>query len=172
MLLKNPSLYYGNGRRRRVGRVVRRERGGGFMDALKSAHNWIKSNKIISKVGNALGKIGAPYAGAIGTAAGTLGYGRRRRTVRRRVVRRRGGAINIRGLLSKVHGFVKNNQLVSKGLSHFGHSKLAGIASSAGYGRRRTVRRRVVRRRAPVRRHRGGASLCSMSQIAAPKFTQ
>ena len=66
MLLKNPSLYYGNGRRKRVGRVVRRKRGGGFMDALKSAHNWIKSNKIISTVGNALGKIGVPYAGAIG----------------------------------------------------------------------------------------------------------
>ena len=146
MLLRNPSLYYGNGRRRRVGRVVRRKRGGGFMDALKSAHNWIKSNKIISTVGNALGKIGVPYAGAIGTAAGTLGYGRRRRVVRRkRVVRRHGGAINIRGLLSKVHGFVKNNQLVSKGLSHFNHPKLAGLASSAGYGRRRS--RRVVRRR-------------------------
>ena len=145
MLLRNPSLYYGNGRRKRVGRVVRRKRGGGFMDALRSAHSWLKNNKIISTVGNALGKIGVPYAGAIGTAAGTLGYGRRRIVVhRRRVVRRRGGAINIRGLLSKVHGFVKNNQLVSKGLSHFGHSKLAGIASSAGYGRRR---RRVVRRR-------------------------
>ena len=90
------------------------------MDALKSAHNWIRSNKIISTVGNALGKIGVPYAGAIGTAAGTLGYRRRRRRTRRRVVRRR-GAINIRGLLSKVHGFVKNNQVVSRGLSHFEH---------------------------------------------------
>ena len=170
MLLRNPSLYYGNGRRRRVGRVVRRKRGGGFMDALKSAHNWIKSNKIISTVGNALGKIGVPYAGAIGTAAGTLGYGRRRRMTRRRVVRRRGGAINIRGLLSKVHGFVKNNQLVSKGLAHFGHSKLAGLASSAGYGkRRRTVRKRVVRRRATVCRHR--ANFFSMNQLAAPRFT-
>ena len=45
MLLRNPSLYYGNGRRRRVGRVVRRKRGGGFMDALKSAHDWIKKTR-------------------------------------------------------------------------------------------------------------------------------
>ena len=103
MLLRKPNLYYGDGRRCVGGpRVSRRKRGGGFMDALKSAHNWIKSNKIISTVSNALGKIGVPYAGAIGTAAGTLGYGRRRRVVRRkRVVRRHGGAINIRGLLSK-----------------------------------------------------------------------
>ncbi len=167
-------------RRRHVGRprLVRRRRGGGFLDAIKSAHNWIKSNKIISTVGNALGKIGVPYAGAIGTAAGTLGYGRRR-THRRRVVRRRGGALNLRSLLSKVHGFVKGNQLVSKGLSHFGHQKLAGIASSAGYGRRkRTVRRRrvggAVRRRAPVRRrlvrHRGGANFFSTEMLAAPRF--
>ena len=71
-----------------------------------------------------------------------------------------------------MHGFVKNNQLVSKGLAHFGHSKLAGLASSAGYGkRRRTVRKRVVRRRAPVRRHRGGANFFSMNQLAAPRFT-
>ena len=66
-------------------RRVRRARGGGFMDALRSAHDWIKKNKIISTVGSALGRVGVPYAGAIGTAASTLGYGRRRR----RVVRRR-----------------------------------------------------------------------------------
>ena len=143
MLLRNPSLYHGNGRRRRVGRVSRRKRGGGFMDALRSVHDWVKKNKIISTVSGALS--GVPGIGGIASAinkgSSALGYGRRHRRTRRRVVRRRGGAINIRGLLSKVHGFVKNNQLVSKGLSHFGHSKLAGIASSAGYGRRR---RRVV----------------------------
>ena len=175
MLLRNPSLYYGNGRRRRVGRVVGRKRGGGFMDALRSVHDWVKKNKIISTVSGALS--GVPVIGGIASAinkgSSALGYGRRRSVVRRRrVVRRRGGAINIRGLLSKVHGFVKNNQLVSKGLAHFGHSKLAGLASLAGYGkRRRTVRKRVVRRRATVRRHRGGANFFSMNQLAAPRFT-
>ena len=143
------------------------------MDALRSAHDWIKKNKIISTVSGALS--GVPGIGGIASAinkgSSALGYGRRRRTVRRRVVRRRGGALNLRSILSGAHGFVRKHQLASKLLSHIGHPKLAGIAHSAGYGKRRTVRRRVVRRRAPVRRHRGWASLFSMSQIAAPKFT-
>lgn len=39
-------------RRRTLGlrrrRVVRRRRGAGLWDAIKSAHNWIKGNKVIS----------------------------------------------------------------------------------------------------------------------------
>ena len=143
-------------------RRVRRARGGGFMDALRSAHDWIKKNKIISTVGSALGRVGVPYAGAIGTAASTLGYGRRRRrVVRRRPLRPRAIGGSLRSMLSAAHGFIKKNQLVSKGLSHFGHSKLASAASSLGYGRRR---------RRPVRRHRGGANFFTTEQLAAPKF--
>ena len=145
-------------------RRVRRARGGGFMDALRSAHDWIKKNKIISTVGSALGRVGVPYAGAIGTAASTLGYGRRhhrRRVVRRRPLRRRVIGGSLRSMLSAAHGFIKKNQLVSKGLSHFGHSKLASAASSLGYGKRRTRR---------VRRHRGGAFFTT-EQIAAPRFS-
>ena len=63
-------------RRRRVGRPQRR--GAGFMDALRSAHDWIKKNKIFSTVSGALSKVGVPYAGAINTASSALGYGRRR----------------------------------------------------------------------------------------------
>ena len=39
LMLRNPDLYYGNGRRRRVGRLraPRRRRDGGFLDSLKSA---------------------------------------------------------------------------------------------------------------------------------------
>ena len=140
-------------------RVLHRKQGAGFMDALRSAHNWIKSNKIISSVGSMLGKAGVPYAGAIGTAASTLGYGRKRRVGRPRV-RRAGGSL--KSILSNVHKFVKSNQLVSKGLSHFKHPKLASIAAHAGYGRRRT-RRRVIR-------HRGGANFFSTEQLAAPRF--
>ena len=73
--------------------------------------------------------------------------------------------------------FVKKHQLVSKGLSHFGHSKLANAASSLGYGRRRTVRRRRVGgavKRRPVRRrmvrHHGGANFFSTEMLAMPKF--
>ncbi len=160
LLVRNPNIYYGGARKRRVGRPRVRRHGGSFFgsigNALSKAHDFIKNNKIISTVGNALGAVGVPYAGAIGKAASTLGYGRRRRRVVRH--RRRGGALNIRGLLSKVHGFVKGNQLVSKGLNHFGHSKLAGIASSAGYGRRkRTVRRR--------RRRVGGSLRSILSKV-------
>ncbi len=146
--------------RRRLPGRPRRRVGRGLMDMIRSAHNWIKSNKIISTVGNALGKAGVPYAGAIGTAAGTLGYGRRRRVVRPRVrrvrylrprVRRRRVGGSLRSLLTSAHGFIKRNQLVSKGLNHFGHSKLASAASSLGYGRR----------------HMGGGSI---NQVAAIKF--
>ena len=44
-------------------RRVRRHRGRGFFDALRSAHDFIKKKKIISTVGNALSKVGVPYAG-------------------------------------------------------------------------------------------------------------
>ena len=163
--------------RRRRPRLVRRRQGRGFMDALRSAHNWLKSNKIISTVSGALSKVGVPYAGAINTASSALGYGRRYR--RKRVVRKRGGALNLRSLLSGAHSFIKKNQLASKLLGHIGHPKLAGLAAHAGYGaRKRTVRRRrvcggAVRRRAPVRRmirHRGGANFFSTEMLAAPKF--
>src|SRR6185437_16250037 len=111
LLVRNPNLYYGNGRKRRVGRPrVRRHRGRGFFDALKSAHDWIKKNKIISTVSGALS--GVPGIGGIASAINkgstALGYGRRRRVARRRPMRRRGGAINLRGLLSKAHSFVKS----------------------------------------------------------------
>lgn len=56
-------------RRRMVGR-------GKVWDWIKKAHNWIKSNKVISRVA---GLIPHPYAQAISTGASTLGYGRRRR---------------------------------------------------------------------------------------------
>jgi len=156
LLVRNPNMYYGSGRRR----VHRRRRHGGSIfdsiaSGLKSAHDYIKSKHLISTVAKGLSSVGVPYAGAIGTAAGALGYGRRRRRrapVRRRrlgvrrprlgIRRRRIGGLNVRGLLSSAHGFIKKHQLVSKGLSHFGHSKLAAAASSLGYGRRRRVHRR------------------------------
>lgn len=158
---------------RRPRRLVRRRKGAGFLDALRGIHNWVKSNKIISTVGNALAPV-LPVAGTIGKVASAAGYGRRRgpgrpRRVGRplgsslrkhRVVRRRGGSL--RSVLSKVHNFVKSNQLVSKGLTHFGHPKLASIASTAGYGRRRRPRRMI--------RHHGGANLLPTEQIAVPRF--
>ena len=62
--------------RHRVGR--RRQRGRGFMDFLGKANNFLKSSKLVSTVGNALGAAGVPLAGQIGSVAGRFGYGRKR----------------------------------------------------------------------------------------------
>ncbi len=167
-LMRNPNIFYGYGRKRRVGRP-RRGRGAGFFssigNALSGAHDFIKRNKIISTVGNALSGVGIPYAGAIGNVAETLGYGRRRRRVvrrrpagmgvrRRRVVHRRrvgrGFLSGIGNALSKANDFAKKTQIISKAATALGHPNAAGFASSLGYGRRR---RRVVHRR------RGGGFL-------------
>ncbi len=97
-LLRSPNIYYGMGRRRRT-----RRRGGSWLgDAFTKAHDFIKSNKLVSRIANGLSAVGVPYAGAVGKAAGVLGYGRRRRRPGRprrvgrpRVMRRRrrGGAL-------------------------------------------------------------------------------
>ena len=53
------------------------QRGKGFVDFFRKVNTWFKDNKIISKVGNALGGV-VPYASQIGSVAGSLGYGRKR----------------------------------------------------------------------------------------------
>lgn len=183
LAVRNPNLYYGSGLRRRrrprhrLGgrrrvyrrrhsgmrrrRVYRRHRGRGFFSNI---HDFIKKHKLVSTIGNALGSVGVPYAGAIGKAAGVLGYGRRRRYRRRsglgrrrvhrrryvgyrsgplsRVYRRRHGG-SLKSLLMSGHKFVKDNRLVSKGLRHFlPNSNLHKAAHSLGYGRRRRRYRR------------------------------
>ena len=49
----------------------------------------------------------------------------RRRVARPRVVRKRGGAMNLRSLLSSAHKFIKDKKLISGALSHFGNFKLS-----------------------------------------------
>lgn len=172
------SQFIGAGRRRRrVGRPRKRGRG-----IFSKINDFLKKHRIISTVGKALGSVGVPYAGAIGNAAGVLGYGRRRRVRRRaggrrrvyrrrrvaggrrrvyrrrrvaggrrRRVRRRGG--DLKGLVSKVHSFVKDNRLISRGLRHFlPNSNLHKAASALGYGAGR------------------GGSMFSTDQIAAIRF--
>jgi hypothetical protein len=59
------------------------------MTFLKKAGLWLQKSKIISKVANALGSAGVPYASDIGRVSGTLGFGRpHHRTHRRRASRR------------------------------------------------------------------------------------
>jgi len=70
-------------------RSTRRMRGGkltlsGIKSALGKANSYLKKTRLISKVAGALDTAGVPYAGKIGSYAGQLGYGRRKRTRRRR----------------------------------------------------------------------------------------
>ena len=60
-------------------RRVRRMRGRGLMDFLGKANNFLRNSKLVSTVGSALGAAGVPFASQIGSVAGSLGYGRRRR---------------------------------------------------------------------------------------------
>jgi hypothetical protein len=67
---------------RRMVRRSTRQRGGSLGSWLRKAHDWIKKNKIISRVGGILGSAGVPYAGGIASVANMHGYGRRRRVGR------------------------------------------------------------------------------------------
>ena len=69
----------------------RRMRGRGLADFLGKANNFLRSSKLVSTIGNALGAAGVPFASQIGSVAGSLGYGRRRR-------HRRGGALRLAGM--------------------------------------------------------------------------
>lgn len=84
------------------------------------------------------------------------------RILRFRRRRRRGGAL--KDILSSAHRFIKDNRLISKGLRHLGHPKLAAASHSLGYGRRRLLRSRR-------RRYGGyGGNYFTTSQIAVPRF--
>ena len=60
-------------------RRVRRMRGRGLMDFISRAGNFLRSSKLVSTVANGLSSAGVLYAGAVGSAAGALGCGRKRR---------------------------------------------------------------------------------------------
>jgi hypothetical protein len=71
----------------------RRMRGGALPGWLSGVNNFLKSSKLVSGVGNALGSIlpggFGTAASAIGNFAGQAGYGRRRR--------RRGAGLRLAG---------------------------------------------------------------------------
>jgi hypothetical protein len=74
-------------------RGVHRRRGGSFKSFLSGANNFLKKSGLLSTLGQigsqlAPGKYGK-MAGILGNAAGTMGYGRRRR--------RCGGALRLAG---------------------------------------------------------------------------
>lgn len=76
---------------RRRGGMRRKMRGRGFFDFFKKIGSWFKKNKVISRVGNALGSVGVPYASTVGNVAGAIGLGRRRR-IKSGALRLAGGA--------------------------------------------------------------------------------
>ena len=57
----------------------------------------------------------------------------------------------------KVHGFVKDNKLLSKGLNAIGQGGYAKVADQAGYGRPRPRRRRVAPSRSSAGRATGSS---------------
>ena len=64
-------------------RIIRKSRRGqhgrgGLWNFLKKVGAFLKKSKLVSTIGKTLGDAGVPYAGAIGKAAGTMGYGRHR----------------------------------------------------------------------------------------------
>jgi hypothetical protein len=56
-------------------------KGAGFLSALSKANNWLRGNRAISKIANAVASTGVPgvsqLAGKIGSTAGSYGYGRK-----------------------------------------------------------------------------------------------
>lgn len=134
--------------RYRPRRTVHRRRGAG----LGALIGGLRNTGAISALGGALGQIvpgrAGQVLGGVGSVAGALGFGRRRRPARR----------SGRGLMSglrKVNDFLKKTQAISriaKGIVSTGLvpapysgyvSKAGNFAGSLGYGRRRrTVRRR------------------------------
>ena len=76
---------------------------------------------------------------------------RRVRTKRSRKQRGRG----FKDTLRKAHDFVKKRRIISGGLAHFGHPRLAAAARQLGYGRQSGGARRRVRRTKKVMRGKG-----------------
>ena len=169
-------------RKRRVGRVrrtgmrKRRIRRGGFLgNILRGIHNIARSVPIVS---TALRATGNPLAG---TVAGALGYGKRRRRVRRTGMRkrrvRRGGfmkgfmgaiplALN-RGLGRRKRrvrrgGFKRRGNVTFGGYKRRGYVQWGGLRHAP---RRPLVRRRIISR-SGMRRVRRGRGIMDMLRKA------
>jgi hypothetical protein len=168
--LAHGMMLQGLGRKRRVRRVGGRKMVGGFFGSILSGIN--KVARSIPIVSTALGATGNPVAAGLARTLGygrrrrvrrggfmkgfmgaiplalNRGLGRRRRRVhrggasvfggRRKVHRGRG----IMDMLKKAHKFVKDRQLISKGLNLLQDpraQKASSIAGILGYGRKRRV---------------------------------
>ena len=80
---------------------MKRMRGKGIGSFFRKVGSFLKKTKLISRGARVLGALGVPYMGTVGSVAGMGGLGRRRRTVRRKMVGRglsmAGGALHLAG---------------------------------------------------------------------------
>ncbi len=65
--------------RRHKRRQVGGRKGKKIKRTLRKLNRGLKKTKVISRAGKALGNMGVPYASKIGSVAGQLGYGRKKR---------------------------------------------------------------------------------------------
>jgi len=156
-------------RRRRVGRVrrtgmrKRRVRRGGFLgNILRGIHNVARSVPIVS---TALRATGNPLAGSV---AGALGYGRRRRRVRRGGFFRKLMGIAPLAMRGSRKRRVRRGGFKRRGNVTFGGYKRRGYVQWGGLRhapRRPLVRRRIISR-SGMRRVRRGRGIMDMLRKA------
>lgn len=102
---------------------------GDLWNGAKKAFGWIKDNKVVSKVARALGQ------NTVANVADQLGFGGRMKIMPVRVDQE-GGAFfgSAWDKFKRLHGWVRDNKVISRGLDAFGHKNLAGVARQLGYG--------------------------------------
>ena len=79
----------------------------------------------------------------------------RKSTRKKSATKRRSSTQKGRGLVSDLHNFVKDNQLISKGIRLAGHDNLANAADQLGYGRKSRKKKatmKVVLVKVPTKR--------------------
>ena len=105
------------------GKPKRRRRGKGKVgDWFKNAFSWIKKNKIVSTVANALAPV-LPIAGTVGKVAGAAGFGRKRKRL---------GARRGRGPFAQTGSGYGGSNAYSSGMVVMG--KKRGMTSRRGRG--------------------------------------
>lgn len=60
-----------------------------------------------------------------------------RKSTKKRTTKRRSATQKGKGVLGDIHNFVRDNQLISKGILAAGHPEISNAASQLGYGRRK-----------------------------------
>jgi hypothetical protein len=75
-----------------------------------------------------------------------------RKSTRKKSTKRRSTTQKGRGLVSDIHNFVKENQLISKGIRAAGHDNIANAAEQIGYGRRKKATMKVVVVKVPTKK--------------------